>query len=70
MNETDLQEFYELLDKKEAENKRETNHLLHKQVQILEDFLKLERMLREMYPWADGGEFGLLSQRIPNTRQP
>tara|TARA_R110000796_G_scaffold203702_1_gene319964 strand:+ start:3973 stop:4131 length:159 start_codon:yes stop_codon:yes gene_type:complete len=49
LNETDLQEFYELLDKKEAENKRETNHLLHKQVQILEDFLKLERMLREMY---------------------
>lgn len=49
LNETDLHEFYELLEKKEAESKRETNHLLAKQVQILEDFLKLERMLREMY---------------------
>jgi hypothetical protein len=49
LNETDLLEFYELIDKKQSEHKKEPNHLVAKQLQLLEDFLKLEKMLKGMY---------------------
>jgi len=37
-----------MMEKKEAEQKRKPNHLLSKQLQILEEFLKLENNLREI----------------------
>lgn len=49
LNETDLEELYDLIDKKKAEQKKEPNHLVGKQLQILEHFLMLEKMLKGMY---------------------
>lgn len=49
LNESDLEEFYELIDKKKKEQARDPNHLVAKQLQILEHFLMLEKMLKGMY---------------------
>lgn len=48
LTDEDLHEFYEMWEQKEAEHKRKPNHLLAKQVQILEEFMRLEKRLREI----------------------
>ena len=48
LSENDLHEFYEMWEQKEAQQKRKPNHLLAKQLQILEEFMRLEARLREI----------------------
>lgn len=49
LNEHDLQEFYEWLDKKKAEHERAPNYLLQQQIRIMEHFVILEKMLKGMF---------------------
>lgn len=49
LNEHDLEEFYEWLEKKKLEQKKEPNYLVQQQIRIMEHFLILEKMLRGMF---------------------
>lgn len=47
LSDDDLQEYYELLDKKRRENTKNPSTLLQKQIKLLELFIRLEKLLWE-----------------------
>ena len=47
LSDDDLQEYYEMLDKKRLENTKHPSTLLQRQIKLIELFIRLEKLLWE-----------------------